>query len=135
MTDPLTLHPLLGWISGMCTDERPHHEIDDKVQDAKGLAHELEAERDRLVAENERFHDALETISHLFAPSQVVSDARRIATSALTSDDIRPAAETTQDLRTHVGGGLYVKPLGHIAPDERSGAPPRLDQTGETDGR
>ncbi len=35
---------------------------------------------------------------------------------------IASPAETTQDLRTHVGGGLYVKPLGHISPDEREDA-------------
>lgn len=36
--------------------------------------------------------------------------------------EIRDAApqapvESVRDLRTHVGGGLYVKPLGHITPD------------------
>jgi hypothetical protein len=41
---PKLVHPLLGYICGMCSDELPYGQIADKVLEAKGYAHDLEAQ-------------------------------------------------------------------------------------------
>ena len=52
---PVSLHPLIGWLRGMCSDELPHHMIDGKLAEADGLARRLEAERERRAIAVEAF--------------------------------------------------------------------------------
>lgn len=83
-----SVHPLLGWIRGMCTDEIPHEVIDAKVAEAKEKAHALEAEntalRERARAAEQKVERAREALTSARSPSLPTRVERALA--VLTED-------------------------------------------------
>jgi hypothetical protein len=96
---PKLVHPLLGYICGMCSDELPYGQIADKVLEAKGYAHDLEAQLAGAVDALRELRGRREVVeSRRFAryAHPAMTKARQRSTTSRGAVDGRPGAPSTR---------------------------------------